>query len=131
MGDFLSNIDILSSLQKHEFAKIVEAMRSKVFSAGADVIVQGHTGTDFFIVEEGSATAFKDGCRVKTYGPKDYFGELALLHDAPRAATVRAETELRVVTLDRLSFKRLLGPLDAILKDRARDTYNRLSVTVQ
>lgn len=60
--------------------------------------------------------------KVKDYGPGDYFGELALLKNEPRAANVIAKTKLKVVSLDRNSFKRLLGPLDEILK-RNMDSY--------
>ena len=59
---------------------------------------------------------------MKEYGPGDYFGELALLKNEPRAANVIAKTKLKVVSLDRNSFKRLLGPLDDILK-RNMDSY--------
>lgn len=50
------------------------------------------------------------------YKPGDYFGELALLRNEPRAANIVAKTKLKVVSLERQSFKRLLGPLDEILK---------------
>lgn len=56
------------------------------------------------------------------YKAGDYFGELALLKNEPRAANVIAKTNLKVVSLDRNSFKRLLGPLDEILK-RNIDAY--------
>lgn len=59
---------------------------------------------------------------VMKYNPGDYFGELALLKNEPRAANVIATTKLKVVSLDRNSFKRLLGPLDDILK-RNMDAY--------
>lgn len=57
-----------------------------------------------------------------SYKPGDYFGELALLKNEPRAANVIATSRLKVVSLDRNSFKRLLGPLDDILK-RNMDAY--------
>mgnify|MGYP001553073280 FL=1 len=60
---------------------------------------------------------------VKHYKPGEYFRELALLKNEPRAANVIAKTKLKVVALDRNSFKRLLGPLDEILK-RNMDAYN-------
>ena len=56
------------------------------------------------------------------YKAGDYFGELALLKNEPRAANIIAKTKLRVVSLDRNSFKRLLGPLDEMLK-RNMDAY--------
>jgi cAMP-dependent protein kinase regulator len=59
---------------------------------------------------------------VMQYKAGDYFGELALLKNEPRAANVVAKSKLKVVSLDRQSFKRLLGPLDEILK-RNMDAY--------
>jgi cAMP-dependent protein kinase regulator len=49
------------------------------------------------------------------YQAGDYFGELALLKNEPRAASIIARTDLKLATIDRESFKRLLGPLDKIL----------------
>jgi len=59
---------------------------------------------------------------VKSYGPGDYFGERALLKDLPRAANVIAKSQVCVVSLDRQSFKRLMGPMEDIL-GRNEDEY--------
>ena len=59
---------------------------------------------------------------VKTYKAGEYFGELALIKGEPRAANVIATSDAKVISLDRNSFKRLLGPLEDILK-RNSDTY--------
>lgn len=53
---------------------------------------------------------------VLSYKKHDYFGELALLKSAPRAASIIAKTDLKLASLDRMSFKRLLGPLEDLLK---------------
>ena len=65
---------------------------------------------------------------VKVYSPGDYFGELALLRNEPRAASVLAKSDCSCVTIDRHSFKRLLGPLETILK-RNTDLYTQYQKT--
>lgn len=73
-----------------------------------------------------SLSAGQAAQEVKQYGPGDYFGELALLRNEPRAANVIAKTKLKVVSLDRDSFNRLLGPLDDILKRNMNSYLNIL-----
>jgi len=76
----------------------------------------------FFLIINGEAIATKTlhpGAapeQVKSYKSGDYFGEIALLKNEPRAANIFALSTLTVASIDRESFKRLLGPLDAILK---------------
>lgn len=89
-------------------------------------------GHIFYMILEGEAAATKIIApgqppeEVKSYSAGDYFGEIALLKNAPRAANVVAKSQtLKVVSLDRNSFKRLLGPLDDILM-RNMDTYLQL-----
>jgi len=61
---------------------------------------------------------------VKSYKPGDYFGERSLLKDLPRAASIIAQGDVAVVSLDRSSFKRLLGPLEEILS-RNEEEYKK------
>lgn len=74
----------------------------------------------FFILENGEAKATKQFGKeirtVLTYKSGDYFGEIALLKNCVRQASVIATTDCSVVYLDRMSFKRLIGPLDDILR---------------
>ena len=72
--------------------------------AGTDVVRQGEPGERFFVVADGSVDVIADGRKVAEQGPGGYFGEIALLRDTPRIATVRARTALRLLALDRVDF---------------------------
>lgn len=81
---------------------------------------QGEEGNRFYIVAEGRLIAEKtqDGETKKVFEYKegDYFGEIALVRDTVRQASIRAESNCRIVSIERDAFKRLLGPLEEILK---------------
>ncbi|KAF4688775.1 hypothetical protein FOZ60_002441 [Perkinsus olseni] len=119
---FLKSVPLLESMDSYERSKIADALRTENYKAGETIVRQGDTGDKFYMVEEGECTVYK--VYVQDQEPKevmhirsgDYFGELALLSNDPRAATVKAKTDCQVLSLDRRSFKRLLGPLEDILK---------------
>lgn len=118
----LKKVKILESVSLYERSQIADAIIEEKFTSGAHVINQGDVGDVFYMISEGEATAFKkfdntgENHEVMQYKPGDYFGELALLRNEPRAASIIAKTDLVVMKLDRNSFKRLIGPLDDILK---------------
>lgn len=124
--DFLSKIEILQDMDPYERSQLADVLKSVTYKAGDFVIREGDEGNVFFIVEEGTAVALKvlhvdqDPVEVKVYSSSDYFGELALIKNAPRAASILVTSELKCVSLDRHSFKRLLGPLEDILKRNAQ-----------
>jgi hypothetical protein len=72
--------------------------------AGEEVFRQGDHGDRFYVIEDGEADVIGDGRLIRSLGPGDGFGEIALLHDTMRTATVRARTPLRLYTLDRHHF---------------------------
>jgi cAMP-dependent protein kinase regulator len=118
----LRKVSILDSVSVYERSQIADAIKVQTFKAGETVIQQGDPGNIFYMVSEGEAVAMKkfedskEDKQVLKYDQGDYFGELALLRDEPRAASVIAKTDLVVLKLDRLSFKRMIGPLEEILK---------------
>jgi MFS family permease len=77
--------------------------------AGTDVVVQGESGDRFFVIAAGSVQVIAGDRRVAEQGPGGFFGEIALLRDAPRTATVRADAPLRLLTLDRVDFLAAIG----------------------
>ena len=120
--NFLKSVDILSTMDNYEISQVSEALRKCSFSSGEYIIRQGEVGDLFYIIEEGEATAFgnnKDSIPEMNYTKGGYFGELALLKDQPRAANVKAKTDVKLLSLDRNSFKRVMGPIDETLKRNA------------
>lgn len=115
---FLEEVPLLSSLTPYERSKIADALETQKFAPGDVIIREGDPGYSFFLLESGEADAYKGDSnnRVLHYKKGDFFGELALLNDAPRAASVVASSEVKVATLGKNAFQRLLGPVEYTLR---------------
>jgi len=114
---FLKSVSLISGLEPYARSQISDALKAETLAAGATVITQGEPGDKFYIIEEGTLYATKDGNRVKDYKAGDYFGELALLKNQPRAASVMVESSnAKVLSMSRVSFTKMLGPLTSILQ---------------
>mmetsp|Transcript_83588 Transcript_83588/g.270463 ORF Transcript_83588/g.270463 Transcript_83588/m.270463 type:complete len:398 (+) Transcript_83588:135-1328(+) len=111
---FLKNVALISSLEPYERSQIADALKSETFNKGEVIVKQDEPGDKFYIVEEGSAAATKGGVQVMSYGPGDYFGELALIRNQPRAATVTCKGVAKLLSIDSGSFKRLLNVNDLL-----------------
>eukprot|EP01066_Platyproteum_vivax_P018638 Platyproteum_vivax@DN757_c0_g1_i1.p2 len=110
-------------MEPYERSKLADALKSQLFAPGETIVQEGAVGSIFFVLEQGMAVANKKGPDgkeevVMRYKPGDYFGELALLRNEPRAASVLVEgdEEAKVCYLNRSAFKRLLGPLEDLMK---------------
>jgi MFS family permease len=95
---------IFQPLAQPELERLAGAVGLLDLPAGTPVITQGDAGDRFYLIETGTALVTVDGVRVNTLGPRDHFGEIALLRDVPRTATVVAVSDLRVLTLEREPF---------------------------
>ena len=107
----LQNSLLFGHLDSTQMQTVVDAMFSKKFSNGDCIIEQGDTNADaYFVLNEGSAEVLKDGEKIVEYeaGSHAGFGELALMYNAPRAATVRATSDVTVWALDRDTFKQII-----------------------
>jgi len=120
--ELLAKVSILENLDAWERLTVADALEAVSYEDGKDVVKQGERGDDFFIVVSGNATVTQSrqeggaSEEVGQLGPSDYFGEIALMLDRPRAATVTASGQLKCVKLDRARFERVLGPCADILK---------------
>ena len=122
---FLSRLEILEDLYVYELGQLCDVLQSEVFTDGAAVVRQGEKGEKLYFIERGEARAYIKGADGKDqlvyeFQKNNYFGELALLRDEPRAATIIAKGDLSVCSVDRSTFKRLLGPLDKVLMRNAK-----------
>jgi len=129
--DFLEKVEILKCMQPYERTKMCDSFKEEWFEYGDVIIKQGDMqGDKFYMIVEGNCNATKTlepgkpAQVVKKYKPGDYFGERSLLLDTPRAANIVAQNQVCVVSLDRQTFKRLMGPLEEILS-RNESEYNK------
>lgn len=115
---FLEEVPVLSTLTPYERSKIADALETQKFATGSIIIKEGDPGYSFYLLESGEAQAYKGdpSNSVKQYKKGDFFGELALLNDAPRAASIVATTDVKVATLGKNAFQRLLGPVEGIMR---------------
>lgn len=119
---FLANTDPFSGLDETELQRVVDVVRERTYENGDVICRKGEEGREFFIIVEGSASAIVASQRVKAYSSGDYFGELALLRQQPRAADIVAGVSpTTVLVIDADSFRFLPGPLTEFIKQRAAE----------
>jgi len=121
--EFVNKVEILQELDAYERGQLSDCLTTETYNEGDTILKAGETGIKFYMIEEGTANAVqdKDGQEevVLQYTPNMYFGELALLNDDVRQASIVATSAMTVAWIGRNMFKRLLGPIDEVLKRNA------------
>ena len=128
----LKRVPIFAGVRDKELGRLVKAMRESRFNEGEVITTEGRSGVGFFLIEEGNATVSLRGEIVRTLGPGDHFGEIALIDEGPRSATVTASTDLRCRGLAAWEFRSFVQehpevawPLLETLASRLRDAEER------
>ena len=107
--DELKTIPLFAGLPKREFELLTRNSDLVEVPAGTTLIREGERGHEFFAIAEGEVEISLGGKPVATESAGDVFGEIALLHDVSRTATVRAKTPMRLYVLTDHAFRSLLA----------------------
>ncbi len=127
-SQFLKKMPLFGDFSSKELLEIVTKMQLTEVTAGTNIIKQGEIGDKFYMLQEGEVEVILEQITDEGYkeiklaelGPGSYFGEIALLKNVPRTATVRAKTDCKLIWLDKENFlkifKQHLGAISEILK---------------
>lgn len=132
-SEILSKVEILAEIDPYEKEQLCDTLKEEEYTKGSYIVKQGDQGDRFYIIAEGKLTAEKkesptaEPKKVFEYHEGDYFGEIALVKNTVRQASIKAETDCRVVYIERDAFKRLLGPMEEILQ-RNMDKYKKFLI---
>ena len=122
----LSNVRLFSALTKRELATVAQASDEVAAEAGQVLVKEGSIGHEFFLILEGTATVTRNGRKVATLGPGQYFGELAVLDRAPRNATVVADGPMQLLVLAQREFSAVLDTVPGVAHKLLRSMATRL-----
>ncbi len=103
--EFLAHVPIFSNCTADEIAAIAAVAQASFFQPGQIIVTQGTPGQAFYLVIAGRVEILRDGHSLGAFGPGDFFGEMSLLDQAPRSATIRALEQTECLMLSSWDFK--------------------------
>ena len=103
----LKEVPFFKSLGKKELRAVAQQTDELDVKAGKELATEGDFGHEFFVIRTGTAEVVRNGEHVRDLGPGDFFGEIALLEEERRTATVRATSPMSVIVMTRQSFRQL------------------------
>jgi len=123
----LAGVPLFAGCSKADLRWVAGATGEEVFAAGDEVIREGEPGFDFFVIAEGEADVRRAGRKVSSMGPGEFFGEIALVADVPRTATIVARTDLVLLTITDLDFRDLVMDQPSIARNVLRSLGERIA----
>jgi CRP/FNR family cyclic AMP-dependent transcriptional regulator len=106
-ADELKRVPLFSGLSQRQLKRLARGFREREVKSGTSLMREGEkSGTSFFVIVDGTATVSVDGNQVAQLGPGDHFGELALISERVRSATVTADEPMRCLVMGFWDFRR-------------------------
>lgn len=106
--EFLARVPIFAHCAADEIAAISSVAQENFFPQGQIIVTQGTPGQAFYLILSGRVEILRDGVSLGAFGPGDFFGEMSLLDQAPRSATIRSLEDTSCLMLSSWDFKALL-----------------------
>ena len=106
--ELLRKVEIFASLSDRDLERLARSFKESTFAEGDVIATEGQRGVGFFVIGEGTVDYSVHGERVGSGGPGNYFGEVALVDDGPRSATVTAATDVIAYGLTSWDFRPLV-----------------------
>jgi CRP/FNR family transcriptional regulator, cyclic AMP receptor protein len=124
--ELLANVRLFSTCNKRELARIASLVEEVDAPEGKVIVRQGDPGRECFVIAEGKARATIRGMGSQPLGPGSFFGEMSLLDQGPRSATVTAETDMHLLVLGSREFSSLVNEVPAVAVRMMRGLAERL-----
>jgi CRP/FNR family transcriptional regulator, cyclic AMP receptor protein len=122
----IANVMLFSSCSRKELAAIATLATEVGVAAGSVLARQGEAGREFYVILDGKARVSIDGKDVAMLGPGEFFGEMSLLDQGPRVATVVAETPMELAVLDPREFTSLVEEHPGVARKVLKTLAHRL-----
>jgi CRP/FNR family cyclic AMP-dependent transcriptional regulator len=106
--DLIRRVPLFSDLTDRELKAVANSMKERTFKDGDTVMQEGKGGVGFFVIDDGTATVSVGGESLRTLSSGDYFGEIALIADIDRTATITADGDLRCYGMTFWDFRPLV-----------------------
>lgn len=106
--ELLKRVPLFKGLDDKHIDTLSRTFTDRTFKAGQEITSEGGGGVGFFVIEDGEATVTVGGDERRKLGPGDYFGEVALLNDSARTATIKADSDLRCYGMTSWEFRPLV-----------------------
>jgi CRP-like cAMP-binding protein len=123
----LKEVPLFSSLSAKEVEKLARWTDQVSIREGEALATEGRFAHEFFVIADGRAEVTQDGERINDLEPGDFFGEIALISDAPRTATVTTTSPVRALVVTARSFQRLVEEMPEIQRNVLAAAVDRLN----